>query len=66
LCTRQGEFQINLSTGFRHEFTAAYWTQQEKCMNQATSKANNSFPNSDGKEVMMYLELLPLFSSFIT
>jgi len=26
------------------EFTDAYWTQQEKCMNKATSKTNKNLP----------------------
>jgi hypothetical protein len=26
------------------EFTDVYWTQQEKCMNKATSKTNNNLP----------------------
>jgi hypothetical protein len=26
------------------EFIAANWTQQEKCINKATSKANNNLP----------------------
>jgi hypothetical protein len=32
---------ISVLVSSMKEYNAAYWTQQEKCMSKATSKANN-------------------------